>query len=71
MLPNPQFSVNLASFTDEIVTGKLHFLCSVSLIFSLEETISICTSALYNECCIFNISKFKPFSAGKIEKFNV
>ena len=28
MLPNPQFSVDLVTFTEEILHGKLHFLCS-------------------------------------------
>ena len=28
MWPNPQFSVDLATFTDKIVNRKLHFLCS-------------------------------------------
>ena len=28
MRPNPQFSVDLVTFTDEILNGKLHFLCS-------------------------------------------
>ena len=28
MLPNPQFSADLVTFTAEILNGKLHFLCS-------------------------------------------
>ena len=28
MLPNPQFSADLVTFTEEILHGKLHFLCS-------------------------------------------
>ena len=28
MRPNPQFSMDLATFTEEILNGKLHFLCS-------------------------------------------
>ena len=31
MQPNPQETANLATFTEEILNGKLHFLCSVSL----------------------------------------
>ena len=27
MWPNPQFPANLITFTEEIVNGKLHFLC--------------------------------------------
>ena len=29
MWPNPQFPVDLVTFTEEILNGKLHFLCSV------------------------------------------
>ena len=29
MLPNPQESACLARFTEEILNGKIHFLCSV------------------------------------------
>ena len=29
MWPNPQFSADLATFTEEMLNGKLHFLCSV------------------------------------------
>ena len=32
MLPNSQETADLVSFTEEILNGKLHFLCSVSLI---------------------------------------
>ena len=28
MCPNPQFPVDLVTFTEEILNGKLHFLCS-------------------------------------------
>ena len=28
MRPNPQFPVDLVTFTEEILNGKLHFLCS-------------------------------------------
>ena len=28
MWPNPQFPADLVTFTEEIVNGKLHFLCS-------------------------------------------
>ena len=30
MLPNPQFPADLITFTEEILTGKLHFLCSTN-----------------------------------------
>ena len=29
MWPNPQDSANLVTFTEEILNGKFHFLCSV------------------------------------------
>ena len=29
MWPNPQFPVDLVTFTEEILHGKLHFSCSV------------------------------------------
>ena len=29
MLPNLQFPADLVTFTEEIVNGKVHFLCSV------------------------------------------
>ena len=28
MWPNPQFPADLVTFTEEILNGKLHFLCS-------------------------------------------
>ena len=28
MLPNPQETADLVTFTEEILNGKLHFLCS-------------------------------------------
>ena len=31
MWPNPQFPADLVTFTEEIINGKLHWLCSVSL----------------------------------------
>ena len=30
MWPNPQETADLVTFTEEILTGKLHFLCSVT-----------------------------------------
>ena len=37
MGPNPQFSVDLVTFTEEIPNGKLHFLCSVNIKLWLDE----------------------------------
>ena len=31
MWPNPQFPADLATFTEEILHGKLHILCSATL----------------------------------------
>ena len=28
MLPNPQFDADLVTFTEEILNGKVHFMCS-------------------------------------------
>ena len=46
MWPNSQFSVDLGTFTKEIVNGKLHFLCSENiykrlLLFQSANTASI------------------------------
>ena len=30
MWSNPQFPIDLVTFTEEILNGKLHFLCGVS-----------------------------------------
>ena len=37
MWPNPQFPADLVTFTEEILNGKLHFLCSggKSKVFSI------------------------------------
>ena len=34
MCPNPQETVDLITFTEEILKGKLHFLCSVASDFN-------------------------------------
>ena len=33
MWPNPQFPADLVTFTEEILNGKLYFLCSEKLVF--------------------------------------
>ena len=38
MWPNPQFPADLATFTEEILNGKLHFLCSASVFFYKSKT---------------------------------
>ena len=35
MWPNPQFSADLVTLTEEILNGKIIFLCSVSKLFAL------------------------------------
>ena len=37
MRPNPQETGDLVTFTEEILDGKLHFLCSVSWDFFLQD----------------------------------
>ena len=32
MRPNPQFTADLVTFTEKILNGKLHFLCSVKFL---------------------------------------
>ena len=42
-VPNPQFPADLVTFTEEILKGKLHFLCGVTshiFFFNKEEEIS-------------------------------
>ena len=34
MCPNPQGTADLVTFTEEILNGKLHFLCSVRVSFA-------------------------------------
>ena len=34
MWPNPQGTADLVTFTEEIVNGKLHFLCSAMEIYT-------------------------------------
>ena len=39
MWPNPQFSGDLVTFTEEILNRRLHFLCSVSVFFGIIQTL--------------------------------
>ena len=48
MWPNPQETADLVTFTEEIVDGKLHFLCSASH-----------ELALFHDICPANIYLFK------------
>ena len=37
MWPNPQETTDLVTFTEEILSGKLHFLCSVRRSYKVQE----------------------------------
>ena len=43
MLQNPQLLADFVTFTEEILHGKLHFLCSVLVNITL-----LCTKLLYS-----------------------
>ena len=51
MLPNLQFPADLVAFTEEIVNGKLHILCSV--IFN---NIRCSKSAVGVQMCLLNLN---------------
>ena len=38
MSPNPQFPADLVTFTEEILNGKLYFLCSVICVSTYDLT---------------------------------
>ena len=44
MWPNPQETADLVTFTEEILHGKLHFLCSVN-VMGTKMVAKICTVA--------------------------
>ena len=44
MWPNPQIPADLVTFTEEILNGKLHFLCSV-VFYAVYDIDLFCTSA--------------------------
>ena len=39
MRPDPQFPADLVSFTEEILNGKLHFLCSANRLNNLSRNL--------------------------------
>ena len=51
MWANPQFPVDLVTFIEEILNGKLHFLCSVSYSFTIKGLCRECFKIL----CIFSL----------------
>ena len=56
MWPNPQETVDLVTFTEEFVNGKLHFLCSATKIKKRSETNFWCTFSALSFCK--NVSTF-------------
>ena len=53
MWPNPQFPAHLVTFNEEILNGKLHFLCSV------------CKTAENEDVTLVNVSNFGDGKIGK------
>ena len=49
MCPNPQFSANLVTFTEEILHGKLQFLCSLRQLKITPFQVNV--SLYFNESC--------------------
>ena len=46
MLPNSQETADLVTFTEEILNGKLHFLCSDMLVMENQKVMEIKISAI-------------------------
>ena len=44
MWSNPQATADLVTFTEEVLNGKLHFLCSVKVIVMWTYLILVCTA---------------------------
>ena len=71
MWPNPQFSADLVTFTEEILNGKIHFLYSDTLIFMMYYEVGSVlpnckTMLLYRKCLLdknewYNSLKVKYF----------
>ena len=57
MWPNPQFLADLVTFTEEILNGKLHFLCNAKEIFKHVTEIRE-KFAFFIRRCKWNESKF-------------
>ena len=82
MWPNPQFPANLVTFTEEILNGKFHFLCSASrLTFSFKNFVQIVNyiwflrkdffqELLYIQANIQNHIKFSKIEASFYPIFN-
>ena len=53
MRPNPQFPADLAAATEEILNGKLHFLCSVSHLFQVHSKHKRYNNCFYSCCFVY------------------
>ena len=58
MWPNPQETADLVTFSEEILTGKLHFLCSVDISKTTKTMTKTANSREKNPCEI-SLNKFK------------
>ena len=67
MWPNPQFPTDLVTFTDEILIGKLHFLCSMPYVY-LQQVAVITTS--YDTFQRSYMKAFEPKTVYNI-KYNI
>ena len=59
MWPNPQFPVNLVTFTEKILNWKLHFLCSVSVLRFFISSWWKQKRNVTTKCCFKPLSKTK------------
>ena len=50
MWPNPQFPADLVTLTEEILNGKLHFLCSEMWILTLLQKVSSQCPEQFSPC---------------------
>ena len=74
MWPNPQETADLVTFAEEILNGKLHFLCSVGISNEVEKLYSICLKyrkTLLEQCAgctlsndVDNLTSIDPWIAG-------
>ena len=58
MWPNPQSPADLVTFTEEILKGKLHFLCSVGIMYhtrSLKKCCPDCDDTFFGFVVVVDI----------------
>ena len=65
MRPNPQETTDLVTFTEEILNGKLHFLCSVAFVIGDSMVKDIGGYLLTGSMKRKFILKKQPFSSAK------